>query len=511
MRPGLLLRAALALALGAPALATWSIVVVDLSTREVCSATATCIEGYGLEELVPLVVVGKGAGAAQAFVLSNAENRKKMFNGFKNGKEPWEILRKIAGADGDLDKRQFGIVGVLGDPLSFTGAHLVLNSAHHWAGGRSGAQGDLVYAIQGNVLAGEAVVLAAEQALLSTEGDLSQKVMAAMMAARRYGGDGRCSCHPTKADSCGSPPPDFDKSAHQAVLVLARPGDVDGTCTGSEGCVTGEYYLKVLVGGTWADPDPVDVLQLEVDAWRAALAGVPDHYLSEVLVDAQSLVADARSSATVLVRLADVDGVPLAHGGASLSVAFAGEGRPTALPGPVEDLGDGRYRFELVATSSPGRGSWVIDVDHGGRRPVRLWPPLVLQTDPLVELHAGVYDFFLGEDAAVPFTLNRAPSEAGRPYQLLGSAAGTEPGIPWGGTTIPLNRDRLFELTWTKPNGPAFHGSAGLLDAEGRAEAWLRFPAAGWAAFAGERLHFVGLLGGPTVELTNLATFRVLP
>ena len=65
----------------APAKATWSIVVVDLKTREVCSATATCIEGMDLDLSVPLVVVGKGAAAAQAFVHSGAKNRKVIFSG----------------------------------------------------------------------------------------------------------------------------------------------------------------------------------------------------------------------------------------------------------------------------------------------------------------------------------------------------------------------------------------------------------------------------------------------
>ena len=58
-----------------------------------------------------------------------------------------------------------------------------------------GHQGSLKYAIQGNVLTGALVIHQAEQALRTTQGDLSQRLMAAMHAARLAGGDGRCSCN----------------------------------------------------------------------------------------------------------------------------------------------------------------------------------------------------------------------------------------------------------------------------------------------------------------------------
>ena len=64
-----------------------------------------------------------------------------------------------------------------------------------------------MYAIQGNILMGSPVILDVETALRNTPGDLSQKVMAAMEAARDMGGDGRCSCDEQFPESCGTPPP----------------------------------------------------------------------------------------------------------------------------------------------------------------------------------------------------------------------------------------------------------------------------------------------------------------
>ena len=66
--------------------------------------------------------------------------------------------------------------------------------------------GDIVYAVQGNVLTGPAVITAAEQAIRTTPGDLAEKLMAAMEASRFFGGDGRCSCNGNSPTQCGAPP-----------------------------------------------------------------------------------------------------------------------------------------------------------------------------------------------------------------------------------------------------------------------------------------------------------------
>ncbi|MDA1266451.1 MAG: DUF1028 domain-containing protein, partial [Planctomycetota bacterium] len=220
-----LLAVCLALLLAAPARATWSIVVINLKTREVCSATATCVEGTDLDKTVPLVVVEKGAAAAQAFVHSGAKNRKVIFKGFKDDLDPARIMDDIAKGD-TVTLRQFGIVSFVGNPVTFSGTGLN-GDPFQYVGGVAGQSGDLVYAIQGNSLTGAPVIDLAEQALLNTPGSLADKVLAAMVAAGQMGGDGRCSCSPDP-DACGSPPPNFTKSAHQAVFVLARPGDTNG-------------------------------------------------------------------------------------------------------------------------------------------------------------------------------------------------------------------------------------------------------------------------------------------
>ena len=111
-------------------------------------------------------------------------------------------------------------------------------------GGVTGTIGDFEYAIQGNLLSGGAVVFACEEAFRTTKGDMTERLMAAMEAARAFGGDGRCSCPTGPAPSCGSPPASFEKSAHIAYMGVARIGDLDGTCSPFSGCASGSYYLN---------------------------------------------------------------------------------------------------------------------------------------------------------------------------------------------------------------------------------------------------------------------------
>ena len=497
--------ALLGLAISPSALATWSIVVVNRATGEVGIAAATCITNFDLKQWLPVVVVGQGAGAAQSAVDNQGFNRATIWQGLQDGLTPQEILDLLAQSNSH-QSRQYGLSAFSGPSVTFTGSGA--GDAKH---GVVGEVDGICYAIQGNVLAGDAVILEAEIALIQSQGDLVQRLMAAMEAARAFGGDGRCSCSDNDPDGCGSPPPGTWKSAHTAFIVVARHGDTDGVCNVAEGCASGSYYLARKFDGNASDPDPVIVLQQKVEEWRQSKIGKPDHILSEVAADRDAVVADGLSRAFVTVLLRDIEGTPLGHGGATISVLPVTGDPPTAVPGPVTDHGDGTYSFELVATDQPGRGAWNLVVDFGGNKPVQLWPPLFLQTSPLVDLHCGKFIQQASDAGAVPFTLNRGAGEAGRAYHLLGTTSGTTPGLDLGSVLLPLNRDRFFQFTYLSPGPPAFPGSQGLLDGDGRAEAALVLPPVAWSSLVGERLHFCALLGGPTLEVTALAQLDVWP
>ncbi len=204
--------------------ATWSIVIVNTRTGEVAAASATCLTNFDLQANTPVMLTGIGAATAQSSVDSDSTNRTYIRDKLNLGVAPQDILTGLLTFDTSPQSRQYGIVDVTGHAGTFTGT-----GAGKWAGGRTGKVGELVYAVQGNVLTGAPVVDAAVAAIESTPGDVPTKLMAAMEAARFYGGDGRCSCTTGTPDSCGSPPPVFTKSAHIAYMLIARAGDRDGT------------------------------------------------------------------------------------------------------------------------------------------------------------------------------------------------------------------------------------------------------------------------------------------
>ena len=496
---------ALVLALAAPpALATWSIVAVNTATGEVCVASATCIANTNLEDVVPVLVPGVGAGAVQSSTDSDASKRNLIKNGLLAGKTPQEILDQLALLP-DITSFQYGIVDMASMPVTHSGS-----SAGNAKHGKAGIVGDVRYAIQGNVLAGKKVINQAELALVNTPGDLSQKVMAAMEAARFYGGDGRCSCSFGAPNSCGSPPPGFTHSALTAFIALARVGDPPGVCNASKGCANGNYYLLISTPSGFNKKPPVPLLAQRYQSWRKLLSGRPDAILSTVDAGADSMPADGVTTTPVSLRLIDLDGVPLTGGGAKLVLKNL-SGQPDAtVPGPVTDHGDGSYSFDLTAGTTPGTDVWRILVDDQQGKWVRLYPPLTLRVDPVGALHVGRDTVSAAAGGWVPLTLN--PGSPNAFYRVLASASGTSPGAPFQGTTLPLNRDPFMTLVSTRANSALLPNARGFLDAAGHAQAAFAPPPGMLTPFVGTRLEWSALVweAGGTLAAAP-AGFDVLP
>lgn len=204
------------------AAATWSILIVDTRTGEIAVGSATCLTRIDLLALTPVVVAGKGAITAQAAGDGSGRNRAVVRDRLIEGVPLAEIFAELEAQDAGHQTRQYGMIDTTGGSLTFTGSN-----ASAWAGGQTGHQGDLVWAVQGNILTGPNVVQGAVDAIIATPGDLADKLMAAMVAAREEGGDGRCSCAPNNATGCGSPPPGEFKSSHVGYMVVARLEDRD--------------------------------------------------------------------------------------------------------------------------------------------------------------------------------------------------------------------------------------------------------------------------------------------
>ena len=96
------------------------------------------------------------------------------------------------------------------------------------------------------------------------------------------------------------------------------------------------------------------------------------------------------------------------------------------------------------------------------------------------------------------FALTTCPPLAGSTYILLGSAAGTDPGLHVGPIVIPLNPDPYFLFTLIHPGMPPLSDSMGILDAGGGALATLSIPPGTDASLAGLTLHHAYIVLGLT-------------
>lgn len=80
------------------------------------------------------------------------------------------------------------------------------------------------------------------------------------------------------------------------------------------------------------------------------------------------------------------------------------------------------------------------------------------------------------EGGAQILSLDAGAINAGRTYLMLGSFAGTTPGIQLLGTPVPLNLDAYLLFTFATPNTPLLRNSLGMLDANGRARVTFELP-----------------------------------
>jgi uncharacterized Ntn-hydrolase superfamily protein len=159
-------------------LGTFSIVGADPRTGEVGVAVASKFLAVG--SVVPFAQAGVGAVATQSYANTTYGPRGLEF--MRQKVEPKVIIQRLTQSDPQRERRQVGIVDAQGRSATFSGSGCI-----RWAGGIAGKN----FAAQGNILTGEAVVKAMAEAFQKTEGELAQKLMAALEAGEKAGGDSR--------------------------------------------------------------------------------------------------------------------------------------------------------------------------------------------------------------------------------------------------------------------------------------------------------------------------------
>lgn len=157
---------------------TFSIVARDAQTGEFGIAVQSKFLAVGA--VVPWAKAGVGAIATQSW--ANTSYGPRGLELLASGLTATEVLARLIDEDDDRASRQVGVVGIDGEPASFTG-----EECYPWAGGRIGKH----CTCQGNILAGEETVLAMARTFEETPGQLCDRLMAALAAGQAAGGDSR--------------------------------------------------------------------------------------------------------------------------------------------------------------------------------------------------------------------------------------------------------------------------------------------------------------------------------
>ena len=175
-----LLTACIGLSQTLPPVSTFSIVAIDPQNGDLGVAVAS--RYFSVGSVVPWAMADIGAVATQANV--NVGYGQQAIDLLRQGLTAQEVLKKILADDKfeGKDGRQVAIVDAKGNVAAFTGPN-----APKWAGDRQGK----TWSAQGNILVGPQVPEAMGKAFEATQGELAEKLFAALKAGDTAGGDAR--------------------------------------------------------------------------------------------------------------------------------------------------------------------------------------------------------------------------------------------------------------------------------------------------------------------------------
>jgi uncharacterized Ntn-hydrolase superfamily protein len=155
-------------------------VAIDPANGDLGVAVASRYFSAG--SVVPWAMAGVGAVATQAVV--NVGYGQQGIDLLRQGLTAQQVLAKLLADDTfpGKDGRQVAIVDAHGNIATYTGP-----KAPDWAGDRQGK----TWSVQGNILVGPQVLEAMGKAFEATQGELAERLYAALQAGDGAGGDSR--------------------------------------------------------------------------------------------------------------------------------------------------------------------------------------------------------------------------------------------------------------------------------------------------------------------------------
>jgi uncharacterized Ntn-hydrolase superfamily protein len=157
---------------------TFSIVGYDPDVKEWGVAVQSKFLAVGA--VVPWLKAGVGAVATQSW--ANTTYGPDGLDMMAKGLSAEEVISRLTRDDEGRDLRQVGIIDANGNAATFTG-----KDCYPWAGGVTGKH----YAAQGNILVSEDTVQAMASTFETATGDLAKRLLAALDAGGKAGGDSR--------------------------------------------------------------------------------------------------------------------------------------------------------------------------------------------------------------------------------------------------------------------------------------------------------------------------------
>lgn len=308
---------------------TFSIVAVDTLTGEIGSAGASCVGPIGGVGAFILSDVIEGIGAIHTQASYLATNQQNAHARMLEGLSPQEIINWLVANDaqGNPTIRQYGIVDLTrsGESAAYTGVNCLDYKNHATGPG---------YSVQGNILLGQVIIDTMQHTFLNTPGPLADRLMQTLEAAKIIGADTRCASRGTSSQS--------------SFIKVVRIGDGNTP------------YLQEIVPDSPIGVDPIDLLHIKFDQWKANLFNTVDPFLSQAEFDVDSLPADGNSQAVLTITPKN-NSDTLLISGLEILLTHSGNGAFS----PATDLGNGTYIATVTAPAIPGVDTVSIQTVNG--------------------------------------------------------------------------------------------------------------------------------------------------
>lgn len=154
--------------------------IVAYSPQEQAWGVAVASKFLAAPAVVSWARAGAGAVATQA--LARVSFGPQALDLMADGLSAEEALAKVLAADDDAEDRQVGVVDAKGNAIAHTGA-----DCFEYAGHLIGEK----FTCQGNILTGRNVLEAMASAYREAQGELAHRLVTALLAGDRTGGDRR--------------------------------------------------------------------------------------------------------------------------------------------------------------------------------------------------------------------------------------------------------------------------------------------------------------------------------